>query len=116
MKGRNRGRDKGGGRSREIYAGIKAIPPLIVRADGRGFKRVLSDKFEKPYDERFARGMAKAVEIFFENSGFVPKLAYTFSDEISFFFVHVPYEGRIEKLDSVIAGFFGKRFEHRFGF
>ena len=105
MKGQNRGRDKGRGRSREIYAEIKAIPPLIVRADGRGFKRVLSDKFEKPYDERFARGMAKAVEIFFENSGFVPKLAYTFSDEISFFFVHVPYEGRIEKLDSVIAGF-----------
>lgn len=106
MKGQNRGKRKDNGRDREIYVEIKAIPPLIVRADGRNFKRVLSEsKFEKPFDERFARGMAKAAEIFFMNSGFDPKLAYIFSDEISFFFEHVPFEGRIEKLDSVIAGF-----------
>ncbi len=105
MKDQNRERYKDKGRNREIYAEIKAIPPLIVRADGRGFKRVLRSKFEKPYDKRFARGMAEAVEIFFENSGFNPKLAYIFSDETSFFFEHVPFEGRIEKLDSVIAGF-----------
>jgi len=107
MKNQNKARDKEGDkdRDREIYAEIKAIPPLIVRADGRNFKRVLSDNFEKPYDERFARGMAKAVKNFFENGGFDPKLAYIFSDEISFLFEHVPFEGRIEKLDSVIAGF-----------
>jgi len=86
MKGQNRERRKDKSRDREIYAEIKAIPPLIVRADGKNFKRVLSDKFEKPYDERFAKGMAKAVEIFFLSSGFDPKLAYIFSDEISFFF------------------------------
>ncbi len=102
---RDRDKDRDKSRDREIYAEIKAIPPLFVRADGRNFKRVLSDKFEKPYDERFAKGMAGAVKIFFENSGFDPKLAYIFSDEISFFFEHVPFEGRIEKLDSVIAGF-----------
>ncbi len=102
---KNREKHKDKGRGREIYAEIKAIPPLIVRADGRGFRRVLSGKFEKPYDKRFARGMAEAVKIFFENSGFDPKIAYIFSDEISFFFEHVPFEGRIEKLDSVIAGF-----------
>ena len=93
-------------RDREIYADIKAIPPLIVRADGRNFRRVLSGEFDKPYDERFAKGMAEAVAIFFETSGFDPKLAYVFSDEINLFLPQVvPFKGRIEKLDSVIAGF-----------
>ena len=105
MKRQNPERLKDMGRGREIYAEIKAIPPLVVRADGRNFKRVLSDKFQKPYDKRFAKGMAEAVENFFVSSGFDPKLAYIFSDEISFFFEHVPFDGRIEKLDSVIAGF-----------
>ncbi|MCK4475148.1 MAG: hypothetical protein KAU16_00280 [Methanophagales archaeon] len=117
MKGQDRERRKDKGRDREIYAEIKAIPPLIVRADGRNFKRVLSEsKFEKPYDERFARGVAKAVEIFFLNSSFDPKLAYIFSDEISFFFEHVPFEGRIEKLDSVIAGFLASALSIVLGF
>ena len=105
MTDRNRKRPYKKGRDREIYADIKAIPPLIVRADGRNFRHVLSDKFEKPYDERFAKGMAEAVTIFFETSGFDPKLAYSFSDGINLFFPQVPFKGRIEKLDSVIASF-----------
>ncbi|MDI6886155.1 MAG: tRNA(His) guanylyltransferase Thg1 family protein [archaeon] len=104
MKIWNRGRFTNKNGDKEIYAEIKAHPPLIVRADGRNFKRLLND-FEKPYDERFARGMVKATKIFFEKSGFDPKLAYTFSDEINLFFAQVPFKGRIEKLDSVIAGF-----------
>ena len=89
---------------REIYAGIKTNPPLIVRVDGRNFKRVLREnEFKKPYDERFARSMAEAVVIFFEKSGFDPVIAYIFSDEISLLFESVPFKGRIEKLDSVIA-------------
>jgi len=105
MTDRNRERPYNKDRDREIYAAIKAIPPLIVRADGRNFRRVLSGEFEKPYDERFAKGMAKAVAIFFEKSGFTPKLAYIFSDEINLLFTHVIFKGRIEKLDSVIASF-----------
>jgi len=105
MADRNRERLYNKDRDREIYADIKAIPPLIVRADGRNFRRVLSDEFEKPYDERFAKGMAKAVAIFFEKSGFDPKLAYILSDEINCFFPQIPFKGRIEKLDSVIASF-----------
>jgi tRNA(His) 5'-end guanylyltransferase len=104
MKIGNRGRRTNENGDKEIYAEIKAHPPLIVRADGRDFKGLLTN-FEKPYDERFAAGMVKATEIFFERSGFDPKLAYTFSDEINLFFTHVPFKGRIEKLDSVIAGF-----------
>ena len=110
MTDRNRERLYNKDRDREIYADITAIPPLVVRADGRNFRRVLSDEFEKPYDERFAKGMAKAVAIFFEKSGFDPKLAYIFSDEINFFFLQVPFKGRIEKLDSVIAGFLASAF------
>ncbi|MHC1635785.1 MAG: tRNA(His) guanylyltransferase Thg1 family protein [Candidatus Methanospirareceae archaeon] len=91
-------------KEREIYADIKALPPLIVRADGRNFKKLLAN-FEKPYDKRFAESMVKATEMFFENSGFHPKIAYIFSDEISLFFEEVPFKGRIEKLDSVIASF-----------
>ena len=104
MKIWNRGRLTNKNGDKEIYAEIKAHPPLIVRADGRNFKGLLNN-FEKPYDERFAKGMVKATKIFFEKSGFDPKLAYTFSDEINLFFAHVPFKGRIEKLDSVIAGF-----------
>lgn len=92
-------------RYKGIYADIKAIAPLIVRADGRNFKRVLSADFAKPYDERFARGMAKATTLFFEQSGFDPKLAYLFSDEINLFFSQVPFKGRIEKLNSITSSF-----------
>jgi tRNA(His) guanylyltransferase len=90
---------------RGIYADIKAIPPLIVRVDGRNFRHLLRGDFEKPYDERFAKGMAESAVLFFEQSGFDPALAYIFSDEINLYFPHVPFKGRIEKLDSVIAGF-----------
>ena len=93
-------------REREIYAGIRASTPLIVRADGRNFKRVLAEhKFQKPYDERFARGIVSATELFFAKSGFNPVLAYIFSDEISLYFRFVPFRARIEKLDSIIASF-----------
>ncbi|MBN1761730.1 MAG: tRNA 5'-guanylyltransferase [Methanomicrobia archaeon] len=106
MTGQNRARSTlKDSRDKELYAAIRAIPPLIVRADGRNFRHVLSDTFEKPYDKRFAKGMAEAVVRFFEQSGFNPSLAYLFSDEINLYFTHVPFKGRIEKLDSVIAGF-----------
>ncbi len=105
MTDRNHERLEDTERYKGIYADIKAVPPLIVRADGRNFKRVLSADFAKPYDERFARGMAKATTLFFEKSGFDPKLAYLFSDEINIFFPHVPFKGRIEKLNSIISSF-----------
>lgn len=91
---------------RAIYGGIKANPPLIVRVDGRDFKRVLHEhNFKKPYDERFAQGMAEAAVAFFEKSGFDPVLVYLFSDELSILFKYVPFNGRVEKLASVIPSF-----------
>ncbi len=91
-------------KERELYSDLKIFPPFAVRIDGRGFRRVLGG-FEKPYDERFARAMADSVEIFFKESGLNTLFAFTFSDEINLFFQEIPYNNRIEKIDSIIPGF-----------
>jgi tRNA(His) guanylyltransferase len=88
----------------EIYSGLCARAPLVARADGRGFKKVLEGG-KKPYDLDFARSMVGAVESFFRDFGPSPALAFTFSDEISLVFLDAPFEGRVEKIDSLIAGF-----------
>ncbi|HUS76167.1 MAG TPA: tRNA(His) guanylyltransferase Thg1 family protein [Methanothrix sp.] len=88
----------------EIYSGLRARAPLVVRADGRGFKKVLEGS-KKPYDIDFARSMTGSVESFFLDFGLSPTLAFTFSDEISLLFLEAPFAGRVEKIDSLIAGF-----------
>jgi len=88
----------------EVYSGIKARGPLLVRADGRGFKKILEGS-KKPYDIDFARSIVGAAELFFAVSGLDPGLAFVFSDEVNLLFPQAPFGGRIEKLDSVIAGF-----------
>ncbi len=75
-----------------------------MRADGRGFKKILEDR-KKPYDLDFARSMAGAAEKLFHDSGLAPALAFTFSDEISMLFLDAPFGGRVEKIDSLAAGF-----------
>ncbi len=93
-------------KEREIYSDLRVFPPFAVRIDGRGFRRALEMlEFKKPYDERFARAMANSVEDFFRESGLNPLFAFTFSDEISFFFLEMPYNYRIEKIDSIIPSF-----------
>jgi tRNA(His) guanylyltransferase len=88
----------------EIFSGIKVRAPLIIRADGRGFKKIL-ERRQKPYDPDFARSMAKATSSLFLDSGLSPILAFTFSDEINMLFLEAPFAGRVEKIDSVVAGF-----------
>lgn len=93
-------------KEREIYSHLRVFPPFAVRIDGRGFRRALGLlELEKPYDDRFARAMADSVDIFFKESGLNPLFAFTFSDEISFFFNEIPYNNRIEKIDSIIPSF-----------
>ncbi len=103
-------------KEREIYAAIKALPPLIVRADGRNFRHLLQTEFTKPFDRRFATGMAAAVTLFFERSGFDPLLAFLFSDEVNLCFSHVPFRGRLEKLDSVVASYLASALTLALGF
>jgi len=88
----------------EIFSGLRTRAPLVVRADGRGFRKVLENS-KKPYDIDFAQSMACAVESFFLDFGQSPALAFTFSDEISLVFLDVPFAGRVEKIDSLVAGF-----------
>ena len=76
----------------------------MVRADGRGFKKIL-EGCKKPYDLDFARSMAGAAARLFQDSGVAPALAFTFSDEINMLFLEAPFRGRVEKIDSLISGF-----------
>ncbi len=93
-------------KQREIYSDLRIFPPFAVRIDGRSFRRTLALlNFKKPYDERFAHAMADSIEVFFRESGLVPLLAFTFSDEISLLYYEIPYNGRVEKINSVIPGF-----------
>lgn len=96
-------RNRGKTASRELYSNLLARPPLVARADGRGFRKIL-ESCKKPYDIDFAHSMVEAIVLLFEDSGLTPTLAFTFSDEISLIFLEVPFSGRVEKIDSVIAG------------
>ena len=91
---------------REIFSAITAIPPLIVRIDGRAFHRLARAlSLKKPFDERFSNAMVQVCIALVADSGLNPEFAYTFSDEISLYFIKLPFNGRVEKIDSVTASF-----------
>ncbi len=96
---------------REIFRNLSIFPPFIVRLDGRAFHRLTHDmEFKKPYDRRFSDAMAMVSEQLLSSSGLEPSFAYTFSDEISLFFPCVPFNGRVEKIDSVCASYAASAF------
>ncbi len=91
---------------KEIFSAIRAPPPVIMRLDGRNFKESLSRLgFLKPYDLTFEQGMVCATRMLLERSGMSPDWAFTFSDEVSLYFNVLPFDGRVEKLDSVVPSF-----------
>lgn len=91
----------------EIYSELRTIEPCFVRLDGRNFKRTLDRLgFEKPYDVRLRDGFVNAALRCFTQSGFNPVFVYMFSDEMSILFQELPFDGRVEKIDSVLASFF----------
>lgn len=95
----------------EVYSSLR-VPKnskVIVRLDGRAFHKLASDlELVKPYDEDFYQVMAKVCEDLFRE--FSPSFVYTFSDEISLLFDKLPFDGRIEKIDSVMASFTASSF------
>lgn len=95
----------------EVYSSLR-VPKnskIIMRLDGRSFHSLARDlKLVKPYDENFYRVISEVCKDLFEE--FSPIFVYTFSDEISLLFDKVPFDGRIEKLNSVIASFAGSSF------
>lgn len=95
----------------EIYSQLK-IPQtssVILRVDGRSF-HTLSDKLNlnKPYDENFKNLMMDVSEDILKE--FSPSFIYTFSDEINILLNKIPFNQRIEKLDSIIASFTSSSF------
>ncbi|WP_321422474.1 tRNA(His) guanylyltransferase Thg1 family protein [uncultured Methanobacterium sp.] len=90
----------------EIFSSLKVpfTSPTVVRLDGRNFSQ-LSRKleFEKPYDPEFVRIISEAARLLFQE--FSPKLAYVFSDEVNLLLGEIPFAGRVEKIDSVMASF-----------
>lgn len=97
----------------EIFAQLQ-VPldtPFFVRLDGWRFQAV-SERIgaEKPFDERLARCLVESGRALFK-SGFNPKLIYAASDELNVLFLHVvPFKRRIEKINSVMAGFISSAF------
>jgi tRNA(His) 5'-end guanylyltransferase len=92
--------------NREIFSAITTIPPVFVRLDGRAFHRLAEDlSLKKPFDDRFSHAMVHVCTTLVVESGLCPDFAFTFSDEISLFFTHLPFNGRVEKIDSVSASF-----------
>ncbi len=98
-------------KEREIYAGLRCAPPVIIRIDGRSFKHILGRMgCEKPYDRGFASAMVEAVELFFKKGGMDSTFAYTFSDEVNFLFLAPTFDRRVEKLDSIVPSFLSSAF------
>ena len=82
--------------------------------DGRSFHKLADDlDLVKPYDGNFYRVMANVCEDLFKE--FSPSLVYAFSDEISLLMDKVPFDGRIEKIDSVMASFTASSFVIHYG-
>ncbi|HOI40682.1 MAG TPA: tRNA(His) guanylyltransferase Thg1 family protein [Methanobacterium sp.] len=95
----------------EIFSSLKVpcTSNIVVRLDGRNFSQ-LSRKleFEKPYDIEFVEILSEAsYKLFME---FNPRFLYTFSDEVSLLLGNVPFGGRVEKIDSVMASFLSGAF------
>ncbi|WP_353619884.1 tRNA(His) guanylyltransferase Thg1 family protein [Methanobacterium sp. CWC-01] len=98
----------------EIYSNLK-IPcssKVVIRADGRNFQRLAKElDLKKPYDKTFSTLMASVgVDVFQE---FSPIMVYTFSDEINILLGEIPFAGRVEKIDSVFAGFISSSFTQK---
>jgi tRNA(His) 5'-end guanylyltransferase len=95
----------------EVYSSLK-VPKnskIIMRLDGRSFHQLARDlNLTKPYDENFYKVIAKVCEDLFKE--FSPLFVYTFSDEISLLFDKIPFDGRLEKMNSVIASFTSSSF------
>lgn len=96
----------------EIFSEIK-VPydtPFFVRCNGRKFHSLTEEmKFKKPFDKEFAEIMVKAAKYLFK-SNFNPMLTYIFSDEVNILFFDAPFNGRIEKIDSIVASLLSSAF------
>ena len=91
----------------EIFSKSCILPetPFSIRLDGWKFKKVSEAiNAEKPFDEKFAKCLVFSGKALFIK-GFNPTLVYVASDELNVLFLNtLPFHGRVEKTDSVLAG------------
>jgi len=93
-------------RESEVFSNLR-IPQnneFFTRLDGWRFNRLCKSlDVEKPFDVRIARCFVRAVRAVY-SSGFTPSLCYLCSDEVNLLFLPPPpFNGRVEKLHSVLA-------------
>ena len=89
--------------------------PVVVRLDGHCFS-TYTKGFDRPYDLRIHRAMVGTATDLLEHFG--ASTSYTESDEISLLFTpeteeersRLPFNGRVQKLVSVFAGYASARF------
>ena len=95
----------------EIYSDLR-VPvnsKIIIRLDGRSFHSFAQKMgLTKPYDDNFYKVMVEVCKDLFEE--FSSIFIYTFSDEISILLDKIPFNGRIEKINSVFASFTSSSF------
>lgn len=95
----------------EVYSDLR-VPvnsKIIIRLDGRSFHSFArSMELKKPYDDYFYKVIVEVCKDLFEE--FSPIFIYTFSDEISILLDEIPFNGRIEKINSVISSFTSSSF------
>lgn len=96
----------------EIYSQLKVSPSnkVILRLDGRGFHKLTHTlNLDKPYDENFRNVMVNTAKQLLKE--FQPYFIYTFSDELNILLKEIPFNARIEKLNSVFASYTSSVFQ-----
>lgn len=85
---------------------------IIARLDGRGFTRLVRERFGMPYDERFRDLMVATTEALMHAAGLRVIYGYTQSDEISLLVhpIERAYGRKRRKLHSILAGLASARF------
>lgn len=101
---------------------LMPLAPVCARIDGRAF-HTWTRGLDKPYDDRFRDAMIATATRLVNETG--PRIAHTFSDEISLVFLQddfkseIFFAGRHQKMCSVLAslttGFFALEYMEHFG-
>lgn len=100
----------------QMYSSLaRKDQPLLARLDGRAF-HTFTKGMNRPYDERLSKCMIETAKGIVEE--FHPTLAYTQSDEITLMWylseefpsAEYPFNGRLQKLVSVLAGYASSTF------
>lgn len=85
---------------------------IIARLDGRGFTRLVRERFDTPQDERFRDLMVATTETLMQSAGLRVIYGHTQSDEISLLVhpIERAYGRKRRKLHSILAGLASARF------